>query len=287
MAEREKKTLRAIQEKASRGEKLSMLALYDYPLALLAEESGVDLLLVGDSVAMNVYGGDDTLGADMEMLIRHTQAVRRGAPGTYLIGDMPYMSYQPSIETAIRNAGRFLAEGRADAIKIEGGRNVLDIIEALVKAGVPVMSHLGYLPQSTPKIGRGIVQGREAQTACELVEEAKQLERAGIAMLVLECVPPPVSEAIVARVGIPVIGIGSGPACHGQVLVVHDILGLYPRMTPKFVRKFADLKDPITRAIGDYVQAVGAGTYPAPEQCYGMKPGESEAFHRLLEERKI
>lgn len=259
-----------------------MLALYDYPFAVLAQEAGVDSIIVGDSVAMNVYGHEDTLSADMAMMIRHTQAVRRGAPNVFLIGDMPYMSYQPSLETAVRNAGRFLAEGRADAVKLEGGRNVLEAVKALVRSSVPVVGHLGLLPQSAAAMGGFKAQGREARSALDIVEQAKELEEAGICLLILECVPPAVSEAIVKRINVPVIGIGGGPACHGQVQVVYDILGLYPRSTAKFVRKYAELKSPVIEAIKKYMEEIDTGKYPGPEHCYRMKQGEEEDFLKML-----
>jgi 3-methyl-2-oxobutanoate hydroxymethyltransferase len=282
MANQEKITIRTICERVSSGGRVSMLALYDYPFAVLAQAAGVDSIIVGDSVAMNVYGREDTLSADMEMMIRHTEAVRRGAPNVFLIGDMPYMSYQPSVELAVRNAGRFMAEGRVDAVKLEGGRNVLETVRALVKSSVPVISHLGLQPQSAAAMGGFRAQGREAQSALDIVEQARDLEEAGICMLLLECVPPTVSEAIVKRVHVPVIGIGSGPACHGQVLIAYDILGLYPRQTAKFVKKYAELKSPVTEAFLCYTQDVKAGTYPGTEHCYRMKDGEEEELLRML-----
>jgi len=215
-------------------------------------------------------------------MIRLTQAVRRGAPNVFLIGDMPYMSYQPSQEQAIRNAGRFLAEGRVDAVKLEGGRNVLETVRALVKSSIPVISHLGLTPQSAAVMGGFKAQGRGARSAMDIVEQAKELQDAGICMLILECVPPAVSEAVVRRSTVPVIGIGGGPACHGQVLVAHDVLGLYPRPAAKFVKKYAELKSPVTEAIRGYIQEVERGTYPAPEHCYRMKEGEEAEFLRML-----
>jgi len=286
MADTEKITITTLYEKARQGQRISTLALYDYPFAVLAQEAGVDAIIVGDSVAMSVYGYDNTLQADMEMMIRHSQAVRRGAPKVFLIGDMPYMSYQPSVETAIRNAGHFMAEAQVDAVKLEGGWNVLDTTQALVKADIPVMGHLGFLPQSAAKYGKYRVQGRDAQSAIDLLEQVKALEQAGICSLILECVPPEVSEAVVKNVRIPVIGIGSGPACHGQVQVIHDILGLYPRPTAKFVRKFAELKQPVADALKQYVNDVASGKYPAAEHCYQMRPGEGEEFKKMLGEKK-
>lgn len=282
MADKGKTTIGILRDKIRKGERISMLALYDHPFAVLAQAAGVDSIIVGDSAAMNVYGDADTLRADMPMMLRHTAAVRRGAPDVFLIADMPYMSYQPSRETAIRNAGRFMADAHADAVKLEGGRNVLDTVAALVKAAIPVVGHLGLTPQSAAALGGFKAQGREAQSAMSIVEQSKELEQAGACMLIIECVPPKVAEAIVRRVDIPVVGIGSGPACHGQVLVIHDILGLYPRPAPKFVRKFADLKTPVMDAFKAYIREIQAGQYPAPEHCYQMKAGEEEAFLDML-----
>ena len=283
MDKNEKITLEVIQNKIHAGQRISMLALYDYPFAALAQQAGIDSIIVGDSAAMVNYGYDSTLQADMDMMIRHTQAVKRGAPNVFLIGDMPFMSYQPTIETAIRNAGRFIAEGHADAVKLEGGTTVLDTVHALVKATIPVVGHLGLTPQSAAITGKFKAQGRQAQSAVDLVNQARQLEQAGICMLILECVPNTVSEAIVQKLSIPVISIGSGPACHGQVLVLFDILGIYPRFTPKFVRKYAQLAPTITDAIQAYIRDIAQGTYPAHEHTYAMKPGEEEEIRKMIE----
>jgi 3-methyl-2-oxobutanoate hydroxymethyltransferase len=282
MAANEKITIRTICEKVGRGEKFSVLALYDYPFAMLAQQAGVDSIIVGDSAAMVNYGFDNTLKADMDMMIRHTQAVRRGAPNLYIIGDMPFMSYQPSVETAIRNAGRFIAEGGADAVKLEGGTDVLDEVRAIVKAGIPVVGHLGLIPQSAAITGGFKAQGREVDSALAIVRQAQELEQAGISMLVLECVPNAVSEAVTKKISAPVIGIGSGSACHAQVQVLFDILGVYPHFTPKFVRKYAELSTPIVEAMKQYVAAIRSGEYPADEHCYHMKPGEEEAFREQM-----
>jgi 3-methyl-2-oxobutanoate hydroxymethyltransferase len=265
------------------GKRISVLALYDYPFAALAQQAGIDAIIVGDSAAMVNYGYENPLQADMDMLVRHTQAVKRGGPNLFIIGDMPFMSYQPSIETAIRNAGRFVSEGHADAVKLEGGTTVLDTVRAIVNASIPVVGHVGLTPQSAAITGGFKAQGREAQSAIDIVNQAHQLEDAGICMLVLECVPDIVAEAVTKKISVPVIGIGSGPACHGQVQVLFDILGIYPRFTPKFVHKYAELAPTITDAIKAYVDSIAKGTYPADEHTYHMKPGEAEAFKKMLE----
>jgi len=283
MSEQQKITIATLFEKVKRGERISMLALYDYPFATLAQQAGVDSIIVGDSMAMVNYGYENTLPADMEMMVRHTHAVKRGAPNLFIIGDMPFMSYQPSIETAIRNAGRFIVEGHADAVKLEGGTLVLDAVHALVKATIPVVGHIGLTPQSAAITGGFKAQGREAEMGIDLVRQAMELEQAGICMLILECISPPVAEAIVRRTSIPVIGIGSGPACHGQVQVLFDLLGLYPGRPAKFVHQFADIKTPVVQAITHYVADLETGKYPAPQHCYAMKPGEEDKFRQLLE----
>jgi 3-methyl-2-oxobutanoate hydroxymethyltransferase len=283
MEKREKITIETIRNKIQSGGRISMLALYDYPFAAIAEQAGIDSIIVGDSAAMVNYGYDTTLQADMDMMVRHTQAVKRGAPSVFLIGDMPFMSYQSSIETAIKNAGRFIVEGRADAVKLEGGTAVLDTVRALVKATIPVVGHLGLTPQTAAITGGFKAQGREVQSAVDIVNQAKQLEDAGICMLVIECVPDIVSEAVTKKISVPVISIGSGPACHGQVQVLFDILGLYPRFTPKFVRKYAELGPAVSEAIKTYVDEVSRGTYPAKEHTYSMKPGEAEMFEKIMD----
>jgi 3-methyl-2-oxobutanoate hydroxymethyltransferase len=284
MAATEKTTIRTLWDKAQRGERFSTLALYDYPFALLAQQAGIDAIIVGDSAAMVNYGHPNTLQADMDMMIRHTASVRRGAPNLFIIGDMPFMSYQPGIETAIKNAGRFIVEGGADAVKVEGGTAVVETVRALVKAGIPVVGHVGLIPQTAAIAGSFKAQGREADAALEIVRQAKELEAAGICLLVLECVPAAVAEAVTKTIAVPVIGIGGGPACHGQVLVLFDILGISPQKPAKFVHRYAELSNPIAEAMKRYAADVRQGQYPAPEHCYKMKPGEEEIFTKRLEE---
>jgi 3-methyl-2-oxobutanoate hydroxymethyltransferase len=283
MNKSEKITINTIREKIHAGGRISVLALYDYPFAALAQQAGVDAIIVGDSAAMVNYGYENPLQADMDMLVRHTQAVKRGGPNLFIIGDMPFMSYQPSIETAIRNAGRFVSEGHADAVKLEGGTAILDTVRAIVNASIPVVGHIGLTPQSAAITGGFKAQGREAQSAIDIVNQARQLEDAGICMLVLECVPDIVAEAVTKKISVPIIGIGSGPSCHGQVQVLFDILGIYPRFTPKFVHKYAELAPTIIDAMKAYIDSIAKGTYPADEHTYHMKAGEAEAFKKMLE----
>jgi len=282
MASTERVTLKSLREKADSARKIVMLAAYDYPFAVLAQQAGIDGIIVGDSVAMTVYGHENTLQADMDMMIRHTQAVRRGAGNLFVIGDMPYMSYQPSIELAIRNAGRFMAEAGADAVKFEGGLAVLDTTGSAVRAGIPVVGHIGFTPQSAALTGGTIVATRQADRAVKLVDEAQRLEQAGICLLILEAVPQNVAVEVVKRVGVPVIGIGSGPACHGQVILMHEILGLTTGPALRFVQKYVDLADDIVGAFGKYAEQVRSGEYPAPQHCYNMNPEQQEAFSGRL-----
>ncbi|MDI7250403.1 MAG: 3-methyl-2-oxobutanoate hydroxymethyltransferase [Bacillota bacterium] len=281
---REKVTIPYLFQKKARGEKITMLTCYDYPTALLEEKAGVDIILVGDSLAMTVLGYDSTLPATMDVMVVHAQAVRRGAPGALLIGDMPYMSYQVSKEEAIRNAGRFMAEAGCDAVKLEGGRNVAGVVEALTRATIPVMGHLGLTPQSIAQLGGFKAQGRDVETALRVVEDAKILEQAGAFAILLEAVPPEVGRIVTERASIPIIGIGAGPHCDGQLLIVHDMLGFFEAFTPKFVKKYADLNGVILKAFREYMDDVAAGRFPAPEHCYTMKPGEAARLESLVRE---
>ncbi|HHY92695.1 MAG TPA: 3-methyl-2-oxobutanoate hydroxymethyltransferase [Firmicutes bacterium] len=275
---RAKVTISTLREKVARGEKITMLTGYDYPLALAEEAAGVDIILVGDSLGMTVLGYDSTLPVRMDTMIDHAQAVRRAAPTAYVIGDMPYLSYQISVEQAVANAGRFMKEAGCDAVKLEGGRNVVDVVAALTKATIPVMGHIGLTPQSIAMLGGFKSQGRNLAAAESLIEDAKALEAAGAVALLLEAMPPEVGKIITERANIPVIGIGAGPYTHGQLLIVHDMLGFFDAFTPKFVKKYADLNGVIRTALAEYVADVQSGAFPAPEHCYKMQAGEAEAL---------
>ncbi|MDI3522768.1 MAG: 3-methyl-2-oxobutanoate hydroxymethyltransferase [Bacillota bacterium] len=275
---RAKVTITTLREKVARGEKITMLTGYDYPLALAEEKAGVDIILVGDSLGMTVLGYESTLPVRMDTMIDHAQAVRRAAPTAYVIGDMPYLSYQVSVEQAVANAGRFMKEAGCDAVKLEGGRNVVDVVAALTKATIPVMGHIGLTPQSIAMLGGFKSQGRSLAAAETLIEDAKALEEAGAVAILLEAMPPEVARIITARANIPVIGIGAGPYVHGQLLIVHDMLGFFEAFTPKFVKKYADLNGAIRAALAEYVADVTSGAFPAAEHCYKMQPGEAEAL---------
>ena len=248
--------------------KLSELTAYDYPTALWADKSGVDMLLVGDSLAMVVLGHEDTLSVGMPEMLHHTLAVSRGAKRAMVIGDMPFMSYQASVEQALINAGRFMKEARANAVKLEGGARVVPQVRAMVEAGIPVQGHLGLTPQSAAQFGGFKVQGKTAEAAKVLIEDACALAEAGCFSIVLEAIPSSIAEMITEAVPIPTIGIGAGPACDGQVLVIHDVLGLFDRFTPRFVKQYAKLGDMIVEALAKYKEEVEQGVFPGPEHGF-------------------
>jgi 3-methyl-2-oxobutanoate hydroxymethyltransferase len=275
---RKKVTTLTFRQKKERGELISMLTAYDFPSAMIMDQAGVDAILVGDSLAMVVLGYENTLPVTMEEMLHHSRAVARGAKMALLVGDMPFMSYQVSVEEAVRNAGRFLQQGGMDAIKLEGGRERLPAIRAIVGAGIPVMGHLGLTPQSIHQLGGFRPQGRSAVAARRLLEDAQFLEEAGCFSIVLESVPARLAEFISKRLSIPTIGIGAGPACDGQVLVSHDILGLFDRFTPKFVKKYTDLNAEMRRSFIDYIDEVQTGVFPGPEHCVDMPDSEWQSF---------
>lgn len=243
------------------------LTAYDFTTARLIDEAGIHLILVGDSLAMTVLGYDTTLPVTMDEMVHHTAAVVRGAKDALVVADMPFMSYQASIEQAIRNAGRFIKEAGAGAVKIEGGRIRVPLIRALVQNGIPVLGHIGLTPQSIRETGYR-VQGRKERDAKRLVSDARLLEKAGVFAIVLECVPVAVGRAVTAAVRVPTIGIGAGSKCDGQILVTNDLLGLQSKVTPKFVRKYASLEDAMRRAFSAYRRDVEKGAFPGVEHSY-------------------
>jgi len=271
-----KVTAHALIEKKKARQPITWLTAYDYPMAQFEEKAGIDIILVGDSIGMTTYGFDSTLPVTMDLLIPHTQAVRKGAPNVFLIGDMPYMSYQVCAQEAVRNAGRFMAECGCDAIKLEGGREVLDTIKAILRATVPVVGHLGLTPQSIAMLGGFKAQGRDADAAVRLIEDA------GVCMILLEAVPPEVGKIIAERAQIPIIGIGAGPHVDGQCLIVHDMLGMFEAFTPKFVKKYASIGEQIVTALKNFTQDVTRGGFPAPEHCYKMPESELRKLEELV-----
>jgi len=280
LIERKKVTTLTLHKMKQRGEPITMLTAYDYPTALAMDQSGVDIILVGDSLGMVVLGYPNTLPVTMEDMLHHCRAVSRGARNALLIGDMPFMSYQVSAQEALRNAGRFLQEAGMDAVKLEGGRERLEAIRAIVSAGIPVMGHIGLTPQSVNQIGGFRPQGREATAARRLLEDALLLQEAGCFSLVLESLPTRLAALISQRLEIPTIGIGAGIGCDGQVLVTHDLLGLFERFTPKFVKKYADLHAEMERAFSDYIQDVQERRFPGNEHSIEMP---DEEWQRLME----
>ena len=281
-AGREKVTTLTLKAKKMRGEPITMLTAYDYPTALALDHVGVDSILVGDSLGMVVLGYETTLSVTMDDMLHHCKAVARGARFAHLIGDMPFMSYQVSTAEAVRNAGRFLQEAGMDAVKLEGGRDVAPAIEAIVAAGIPVMGHLGLTPQSIRKLGGWKVQATSAASARGMMEDAHVLENAGCYAVILEAIPDRVAELITQRLHIPVIGIGAGAHCDGQVLVSNDLLGSFDRFTPRFAKKYADLRAVMEQAFLAYVDDVVARRFPAPEHSYHINDEEFEALLRDL-----
>jgi len=284
MSDRKKITLPYLYEKYQKGEPITMLTCYDYPTAFLQEEAGVEMILVGDSLGMTVLGYENTLPVTMEDMIRHAQAVRRGAPTAWLIGDMPYMTYQPSVETAIRNAGRFMAEAGCDAVKLEGGREMADRVAGIVAAGIPCMGHLGLTPQSASSLGGFRVQGRDAARAARIVQDAAILEEAGVYSILLEMVPDRVCQMITERANIPIISLGSGPHASGQLLIFHDMFGLYPRFKPKMAKVYGNAGEVILNGVRKYVEEVQNRQFPQPEHWFSMKDDVYDELRRLLEE---
>lgn len=266
----EKVTLHTLQEMKDRGERISMLTAYDYPTALLEDQSGIEIILVGDSLGMVVHGFQTTLPVTMDMMIMHCQAVRRGVERAFLIGDMPFMSYQASLEDAKRNAARLLAEGGVDAVKLEGGRPIVETVRALVETGIAVQGHIGLTPQSVSAFGGMKVQGKTVEAARRLLADARALEQVGAFSIVLEAVPARLAERITQSLRIPTIGIGAGAGCDGQVLVMHDILGLYDRFTPKFVKQYANVAQTMRDAFQAYRDDVRTKAFPSEEHAFSI-----------------
>lgn len=261
-------TIPDIQKRKEQGKKITMLTSYDLPFAEIVDEAGIDMILVGDSLGVVVQGMENTLSVTMDEMIYHTSIVSRGVKNAVVIGDMPFMSYQTGIEDAIRNAGRFLQEGRAAGVKLEGRTAVLDRIEAFTRWDIPVMGHIGLTPQSIHKMGGFRVQGKDEGEAERLLSDAKRIEEAGAFSIILEGIPMRLAKDITQELSIPTIGIGAGPYCDGQVLVIYDMLGLFDRFVPKFVRRYADIKGESLKAIKRFKEDVEEGRFPAEEESY-------------------
>jgi len=275
---RKKVTILTLQEKKNQGEPITMVTAYDFPSALAADRAGIDSVLVGDSLGMVVLGYDSTVPVTMDEMLHHCRAVRRGAQYAYLIGDMPFMSYQADRAEAVRNAGRFLKEADMDAVKLEGGRAMADTVRAISAAGITVIGHIGLTPQSVSQLGGYRVQGRTAADAQRLLEDALALQEAGAAMIVLEMTPDRVAAELSRRLRIPTIGIGAGAGCDGQVLVLHDMLGMFDRFTPRFVKKYADLFGQMGQALAAYRDDVVQRRFPGPEHAFPMEDAAWEEW---------
>lgn len=263
-----KNTTTSIMQMKNSGHKISMLTAYDYTTARLLDEAGVNTILVGDSLGNVILGYEDTISVTVEDMIHHSAAVARGAKNALVVTDFPFMSYQTSVYDAVVNAGRLMKEGRAGAVKLEGGKEVCPQIKAIVSAGIPVVAHLGLTPQSINTFGGFKVQGKTEAAAKKLIEDAKAVEEAGAFLLVLECVPAKLAKLVTESINIPTIGIGAGAGCDGQVLVIYDMLGMFSDFKPKFVKHFANAGDVIREAVKTYIAEIDDGTFPAEEHCY-------------------
>jgi len=263
-------TIPYLREKKAKGEPITMLTAYDYPMAVIEDNLGIDIILCGDSMGMTVYGYNGTVPVTMEQMLAHSGAVKRGAPRSFVIGDMPFMSYQVSVESALINAGRLMKESGVDGVKLEGGIEMVDQIRALFRAGIPIMGHIGLTPQSVSAMGGFKAQGRDVEGALKLIADAKTLEEAGCFAILLEAIPPEIGKIITERAKIPIIGIGAGVFTDGQVLVVHDALGFFGGHVAKFVKQYANVNKVISDGLRDYIADVTERTFPAPEHGYGI-----------------
>lgn len=283
MSTRKKVTLTTLFKKVADGEQITWLTGYDYPTAHFQDQAGIDMILVGDSLGMTMLGYDSTLPVTMDDMIRHTGAVRRGAPNAFVIGDMPYMSYQPSVETAVRNAGRFMAETGCDAVKLEGGREMADRIAGIVAAGIPAIGHLGLTPQSASALGGFRLQGKSALQAKKIADDAKALEQAGAFMILLELVPDRLCQYITEQAeNCIIMSLGSGPHAHGQLLIYHDLFGLYPKFTPRMAKVYGNAGEVILNGVRQYVAEVSSGQFPQPENYFGMKDEEYDELVAMM-----
>jgi 3-methyl-2-oxobutanoate hydroxymethyltransferase len=283
MADKRKKiTIHELYAMRERGEKISWLTAYDYPTASMMDQAGIEIILVGDSAAMTMHGHPNTMPITMDEMISHAKAVRRACTHTFLIGDMPFLTYHTSVEDAIYNAGRFMKEAGMDAIKLEGGERVAHIVKGIVNAGIPVMGHIGLTPQSSAMLGGFKVQGKSADSALAQIRDARALEEAGVFGILLECIPTPVSKKIKDSVDVLTFSIGAGPVCDGQLLIVHDMLGIFQAFQPKFVRQYANLAETMLKAFEAYRKEVREGAFPAREHEYTIPESEIEKLEKIL-----
>jgi len=266
------------------GKKFTMVTAYDYALATQVNKTDIEMILVGDSAAMVMLGYQSTVPIDLDTLLILAKAVVKGAPNTFIVGDMPFLSYEVSKEKAIENAGRFMKEAEVDCVKLEGGKRMADTVAAMVKAGIPVMGHIGLTPQSSSQLGGFRVQGKDLIAAERLLEDALSLEQAGVFSIVLEGIPNPVAQIITERLKIPTIGIGAGPFCDAQVLVIHDLLGLFERFVPKFVKQYAQIGQDIVKALSAFDKEVKTGTFPDEEHSYHIKAEQEKEIIKHLKD---
>lgn len=271
-------TLKLLELK-QKGIKITVLTAYDYSTAKLVDEAGVEVILVGDSLGNVLLGYDSTLPVTMDDMLHHTKAVARGTRNALVVADMPFMSYHISVSESVRNAGRFLQEAGANAVKLEGGREVADTVKAIISTGIPVMGHLGLTPQSVNQLGGFRIQGRDEAAARRILDDALALQEAGVFAIVLECIPAALAELVTAKLDIPTIGIGAGKGCDGQVLVFHDLVGLYSDISPKFAKRYATLRDIVIEAITGYRDEVKAGQFPGPEHSFEMDEDELKKLY--------
>jgi 3-methyl-2-oxobutanoate hydroxymethyltransferase len=279
---RKKISINDLYSKKAAGEKVSWLTCYDYPTAQFQETAGIEMILVGDSMGMCVYGYSSTVPVTMGQCIVHSEAVRRGAPTAFVIGDMPFMSYQESDQVAVANAGRFLKEANVDAIKLEGGLRIASRIRAIVDAGIVVSGHIGLTPQSSGQLGGHKAQGRTAESAELVIRDALAVQEAGAQLLLLEAIPPELSSYITKKLSIPVYGIGAGPDTDGQLLIVSDMVGQFQAFTPKFVKKYCNVAEVYVEAFKSYIREVKSGKFPEDEHCYHIIKGQEESFAEML-----
>ncbi len=284
-APRQKVTLAAIHEKKAKGEKLARTVLYDYPMAVLADEAGIEIINMGDSIATVMMGENSTIKATLDLMVEHAKAVRRGAPHCFIMGDMPYMTYQTSVEEAVKNASRYMIEADMDCVKMEGGLEIVPIIEACTKASIPVIGHTGLTPQSAIMLGGYKTQGRSAEAAMKLIEVVEAFEQAGCIAVVVEAVPTEVAKIIYEKTSIPVLGSGCGPYSDSPMINWYDLLGFFAR-NPKFAKKYADIRQDILKGARGFVEECNTGAYPGPEHGYTMLPGEEEKLLAMLAQRE-
>lgn len=282
--ERKKVTIEVIREKKAKGEKLARTALYDYPMAVLADEAGIEIINMGDSIATVMLGHNTTIKATLDIMIEHAKAVRRGAPHCFIMGDMPYMTYQTSVEEAVKNASRYMIEADMDCVKMEGGLEIVPMIEACTRASIPVIGHTGLTPQSAVMLGGYKTQGRSAEAAMKLIDVVEAFEKAGCIAVVVEAVPNEVAKIIYERSSIPILGSGCGPYSDSPMINWYDMLGFYDR-NPKFAKKFANIRQEILKGARSFVDECHAKTYPGPEHGYSMLAGEEERLIAWLNER--